>query len=934
MRRLKTFVRVWTVLIFAVLAGSVFCAASGDAGVISLRVNDRVVDDYFEVLPERDTILVPLVAIGRYAGIAVDWKPAEGVASFKRPADRETGLIEVNVPMLKWGSGKVNLFSPAPQLSGGVLYVPLAAITNGFGISAEWDFSRQQLSLTVPESQVSEPTAGRPLLDLPIIKGVSSSSGTTAFDLSIAPETDGHRLTLTLQGKTRQEGGQSSWVTSFTSVSGEPGESFGPSVLTFNFRSDDFELRLGDGTMVVPGHVPGVGVRGILFGLPRIETAETGTGTTYWTGEVDEGSTVELFVNGVWFGTQTDTGTFEFLNIPLNGLGVTRLTLKITDPDGAVETRVRTVSATLAGEPPWQSSISVVAAFIPDESLWTRTQGSVLAFDLRQGLSHGLTTRAVVMHRIGEFTGADETATSDLFALGILVMATDQFAAQLELMVDSLLPDGEVDRTYGRGWRLTTQWQLGRGALQAILSGADSDIEQASASVPPPGLALSVAGTWHSGNRVSAGINGAAHLDAGREWTGPWAHQVNLWGHWNPSALLDFSAAGGWTIDDTLLVPVSGHAALSAVYSGGPATVKLEGGWMSPALPGKPEQYYADATLVLVGEPGIFDAAFNVLTGVSASMKASSSWTLPIGQRNTMRFSGVWQHPAEGSGSPSLTAGGMWQASRPGAICTSVGAFAVTEFGNVQTALYPQFQIGVSRAGSALWSLQLEIKAPPNGPSVKVWFRLREDFMSFPGQPVLTPTGVQADSAAVAGVVFRDDNGNGQKDPGEPGVAGVVVMLGSRKTVTSANGVYVFTGLQATEYRLDIDGQELPIQYAAGAGPWQVELEEGQRAWNNIPLRLWGTVSGRVYVDVNDNGQYDEGDWPVAGAQIMTNGQPSGFYTDEEGFYLIEGLAAGTYIFTLDRGVLPEGSPQPVPVQVVIKANQPDAQGADLVLVP
>lgn len=942
MRRLKTFLRIGFVVLLAALAGPALCVAADDSDVISFRINDsavivlrvngQVVDEYFEVFPIGDTILVPLVEIGRYAGVAVDWKPAEGTATFARPGDSEQGRVEAGVAILKWANGRVNLLSPAPRAIGGSLYVPLEVVTYGFGIAAEWDFIQQQLSLIVPENRISVPGKAEPGLDLPVIHGASSSGGSAALDLAIAPETNGHRLTLTLQGQVRQDGSQSSWLTSFTTAPGEP---FGPGTLTYNFRSDDFELRLGDGTMVIPGYIPGVGVRGVLFGLPQVETAETGTGTTYWLGEAAEGSTVELFVNGVWYGTQkANTGKFEFMNIPLNGLGVTRLTLKVTGPDGTVETRVRTVSATLAGEPPWQSSISVVAAFVPDDDQWASARGSVLAFDLRQGLSPGLTARAIVLHRVGEFTSADAAAASDLFALGIVVMGTDNFAAQLELMVDSLLPAGEVDRIYGRGWRLTTQWQLGQGALQAIFSGADSEIELASANVPLPGLALSVTGSWRSGNRLSVGLNGSAHLDSGLDWSGPWAHQVNLWGHWNPSAPFDFSAAGGWTVDSTQEMPKSGHAALSAIYSGGPATVKLEGGWMTPSLPGEQQQYYADTTLVLAGEPGVFDAAFNVLTGDLASMKASSSFTFSLGQNNTMRLSGVWQRPVEGTGVPSLTAGGLWQASWPGAIRTSFGAFAVTEFGNAWAEIYPQFQIGLSRAGSAPWSLQIEIKAPLDGPSIKVWFRFREDLLSFPGQPVLIPSGAEPDSAAVAGIVFRDDNGNGQKDPGEPGIAGIVVTLGSKKAVTSANGVYVFTGLQAGDYRLDIDGQELPIQYAPAAGPWQVVIEDGQRAWNNIPLRLWGTINGRAYVDVDGNGRFDEGDRPIAGAQIMIDGQPSGFYTDEEGLYLIEGLAAGSYVITLEPGAVPDGSSQSAPVQAVITASQPDALGADLVLEP
>ena len=61
---------------------------------------------------------------------------------------------------------------------------------------------------------------------------------------------------------------------------------------------------------------------------------------------------------------------------------------------------------------------------------------------------------------------------------------------------------------------------------------------------------------------------------------------------------------------------------------------------------------------------------------------------------------------------------------------------------------------------------------------------------------------------AMSGVVFQDLNGNGARDPGEPGAADIVVRRGSESAVTDANGVFrLDAGLTG---RTEIDSRSLP----------------------------------------------------------------------------------------------------------------------------
>lgn len=68
---------------------------------------------------------------------------------------------------------------------------------------------------------------------------------------------------------------------------------------------------------------------------------------------------------------------------------------------------------------------------------------------------------------------------------------------------------------------------------------------------------------------------------------------------------------------------------------------------------------------------------------------------------------------------------------------------------------------------------------------------------------------------SASGVVFEDRNGNGVRDPGEPGVSGIVVRRGSRSAVTDGDGVFRLD--EAATGRTEIDARSLPSGWLATA---------------------------------------------------------------------------------------------------------------------
>ncbi|MEQ9105738.1 MAG: SdrD B-like domain-containing protein [Rhodothermales bacterium] len=94
-------------------------------------------------------------------------------------------------------------------------------------------------------------------------------------------------------------------------------------------------------------------------------------------------------------------------------------------------------------------------------------------------------------------------------------------------------------------------------------------------------------------------------------------------------------------------------------------------------------------------------------------------------------------------------------------------------------------------------------------------------------------------TGSIGDLVFQDQNNNGQWDPGEPGLGGVLVRLyagacGPNGTpialrTTQANGSYLFTGLPAGDYCVDVRDDTVPFGYVLSTGndPMTVTLAQG-----------------------------------------------------------------------------------------------------------
>jgi uncharacterized repeat protein (TIGR01451 family) len=204
-------------------------------------------------------------------------------------------------------------------------------------------------------------------------------------------------------------------------------------------------------------------------------------------------------------------------------------------------------------------------------------------------------------------------------------------------------------------------------------------------------------------------------------------------------------------------------------------------------------------------------------------------------------------------------------------------------------------------------------------------------------------TVTAAQTGTIGDTVYNDTNGNGVRDEGEPGIAGIVVRLTRPDGTTidspptGPDGRYQFTNLPFGDYRVSVTN---PPQ---GLNPTQTQTNpitvNAQNA--NIPTADFGftpqpaqtgTIGDTVYNDTNGNGVRDEGEPGIAGIVVRLT-RPDGTTVDSpptgpDGRYQFTNLPFGDYRVSVTnppQGLNPtQTQPNVIPVNAQ-NANVPTA---------
>jgi hypothetical protein len=169
----------------------------------------------------------------------------------------------------------------------------------------------------------------------------------------------------------------------------------------------------------------------------------------------------------------------------------------------------------------------------------------------------------------------------------------------------------------------------------------------------------------------------------------------------------------------------------------------------------------------------------------------------------------------------------------------------------------------------------------------------------------------------LTGTVFQDTNGNGQRDAGEPSLAGWTVFLDSNQlftpeqsTVTDSNGAYQFASQGPGTYTVRV---QLPPGWQASTdNPMTIHGQSDTPAMANFGAFQPATLSGRVFEDRIGQGNETPSAPGVANWTVFVDLNHTGQLqandprttTGPDGSYQISNLPPGTYDV---RDVVPFG---------------------------
>jgi len=162
--------------------------------------------------------------------------------------------------------------------------------------------------------------------------------------------------------------------------------------------------------------------------------------------------------------------------------------------------------------------------------------------------------------------------------------------------------------------------------------------------------------------------------------------------------------------------------------------------------------------------------------------------------------------------------------------------------------------------------------------------------------------------AAVYGRVYQDVNLNGRFEQGvdQPQANVRVRVDGNRYVVSDADGNYRIDSVARGDHSVYLDLLSVRADLTLlDSTQQQITIVSTRDAIVDFRVVRTGRISGVVWLDLNENGRFDEAERPLSDVRVVT-GSGRDTLTDDKGYFIIGDLPPGEHILLLDEKTIPD----------------------------
>jgi hypothetical protein len=157
------------------------------------------------------------------------------------------------------------------------------------------------------------------------------------------------------------------------------------------------------------------------------------------------------------------------------------------------------------------------------------------------------------------------------------------------------------------------------------------------------------------------------------------------------------------------------------------------------------------------------------------------------------------------------------------------------------------------------------------------------------------------------GYVFKDQNGDGVRQPYEPGIPNLKITADGKEDVSDEKGYFEIKGVAGKKAVLLLDTSHLPTGFVPTSSADQAtEIIPGKTKRIDFGLTPRSEISGLIFNDLNGDGLYSSNEFGIGQVKVSLEDDQIA-KSNEKGVYSFSKAVAGEHTASLQVATLPEG---------------------------